>query len=161
MADIETYSGQCPRCSRGMLQKCDPQGGGWFAFDACPWCGFAQGEGFVYCPNEDCEGRNELAPLHIWESLLQRHRVWSRRQLLEAHPEWPEFCQQSESEFWPSVFVPSTEFGDAAAPVYLLYSRDADGDPDDSSGHKVILHPIGEADKPADSADEEAFFDFG
>lgn len=60
MADVETYGGSCPNCSKPLLQKFDTGHGSWLTFDACPHCGFAHGE----------SNREDMTPDEVWRSVL-------------------------------------------------------------------------------------------
>ena len=74
MADVESYGGKCPKCSKGMLQKFDDNGGfgGCFKYDACPWCGFAYGEvdNGIPCTEEQ-----------VWKAILTHFHVDKREDL--------------------------------------------------------------------------------
>lgn len=101
----ETYGGQCPDCGRGMLMKHDaPYAAPAMAYDACPWCGYAYGEGWV---RDRTEGvRYGVMPISdLWKAILLRHQVPNREALLRAHPNWTEHCVPDGFGPWPRTYM--------------------------------------------------------
>lgn len=114
----ETYGGQCPICGRGMLMRHDaPYAVPAVAYDACPWCGYACGQGWLR------EGTTEmhygvLPAAHVWRGIYARHQAQSREGLLRAHPTWTEFCQPDGFGPWPRTYVVAEVASPVDAPVY-------------------------------------------
>lgn len=89
----ETYGGTCPKCQKAMMQKHESSLSG-FMFDACPWCGFADGQlDFGETPT----------PEYIWNAIFDHHHVKSREELI-ASMELPESVPVEESLYHPSIF---------------------------------------------------------
>lgn len=96
---IEEYGGSCPHCQKAMLQKWESSGG--FMFDACVWCGFADGTQWI----EDEKGTyvGNSTPEYIWDAILEIHNVERREELIPKLNLEP-YATEETSDFWPSIF---------------------------------------------------------
>lgn len=100
MSSTENYTGACPICKRGLMQRHESTGYG-YIFDACPWCGYVvdnQMEG-------DIRSYRDVKANYLgnWTTILSAHKFNCRKDLIEKL-ELEEFPEKDEFGAYPSIF---------------------------------------------------------